>query len=227
MRLGKKLFLYSKEKSSQDRISYFKRVQKDSDVFLVPNERLEKTKLDRRKNTYNRGVNRPLYEKLPLPIDCLPPEINDSIETLPLWYWWEIQKTGNVRLLDINKSKNKSYKFLFYCAAIWDDMQDQHIAEFGIPKGFHEKTKAKSKYAQAKALHAVSQNNWDLTLMNFAKDELDKLKTKGKPISNYKEKNRIQIALGIPHIDARQIKVIEYFHLMEDASKANEDVGRT
>ena len=105
-------------------------------------------------------------------------------------------------------------------------MQDQHINEFGIPKEFHEQTKAKSKYAQAKALHAVSQDNWDLTLMNIAKDELDSLKPKGKPKSNYKTKQQIEIATGCGRIDPRITTVVEYYHLMERAAQENSDGGR-
>lgn len=155
----------------------------------------------------------------------LPPEINNSIETLPIWYWWEIQRTGNVKLLDTKKSKNKLYKFLFYCASSWDDMQDQHINEFGIPEDFHINTRAKSKYAEAKALHAVSQDNWDLFLMNIAKDELDALKPKGKK-SNYKTKQKIEIATGCGRIDPRVTTVVEYYHLMEQAAEENSDGRR-
>jgi hypothetical protein len=144
-----------------------------------------------------------------------------------LWYWWEIQRTGNVKLLDTNKSKNKLYKFLFYCAATWDDMQDQHIAEFGIPAEFHEKTRAKSRLAQAKAKYAVSQDGTDKMDVVMAQIDLEALNPKGKAASNYEVKGKIATALGLPHIDPMQIKVIDYFHLMNQASKINTDGGRT
>jgi hypothetical protein len=204
MRLDKKLFLYLKEKSSQDEIRY-------SRSFL------EKNKADRKKKTYKRGIDNPI------PYSVLPPEINNSIETLPLWYWWEIQRTGNVKLLDTNKSKDKSWKFLFYCAAWWDEMQDQHIKEFGIPKEFHEQSKAKSKLAQAKAKYAVSQDSWDLLEMNIAKIDLEKINPKRQSISNYETKNKITTALNMQYIDPRQIKVIDYYHLMNQATQANKD----
>lgn len=213
MRLDKKLFQYLKPKSSKDEIWY-------------SNKSLQESKKERKVLTEKRGINNPQYNTFPIPSNVLPPEINNSIETLPLWYWWEIQRTGNVKLLDINKSKDKSWKFLFYCSAWWDEMQDQHIREFGIPKEFHEQTKAKAKYAQAKAKYAASQDNWDLLEMNIALGDLEKIKPKGKPVSNYDTKNKIQVALNMQHIDPRQIKVIDYYHLMNQASNLNSDGGR-
>ena len=208
MRLKANLFQLLKRESSQDKIQYSR------DAF-------EKVKATRKKATAQR------VGKGFTPYSIPPPEINNSIETLPLWYWWEIQKTGNVKLLDTKKTKNKSYKFLFWCIACWDDMQDQHITEFGIPKAFHEKTKAESKCAQAKALYAVSQNNWDLTLWNMAKDDLEKLKPKGKPVSNYKTKQSIEIATGCGRIDPLVTTVVEYYHLMDRAAEASSDGGRS
>lgn len=155
-----------------------------------------------------------------------PPEIYDSIEDLPIWNWWEIERTGNVKLLSLKGSKSKLYKYLFYCSSVWDFMQDQHIKEFGIPKGYIEISTAKANHAIAKAKYSVSQDNWDLTLLNIAKKELEDIKPKGKPTSNYKTKGKIEVALNIQRIDPKKTTVIEYYNLMEQAQELNGDGGR-
>jgi hypothetical protein len=206
MRLKEKLFPSLNKESSQDKIQY-NRVA------------FEKTKAERKKSTIQRTGGKIEEFKH---YSVLPPEINNSIETLPLWYWWEIQKTGNAILLDTKKSKNKLLKFKFYCYACWEDMQDQHITEFGIPKEFHEKTKAQSKVAQAKAKYAVSQDNWDLTLLNEAMRD-PALKPKGKTVSNWKIKQAVEIATGCGRIDPRITTVIEYGHLTERMAQLGAD----
>ncbi len=91
----------------------------------------------------------------------MPPEIYISIDELPVWYWWEIERTGNVKLISKKGSKSKLYKYLFYCSSVWDDMNDQHIKEFGIPRDYTETSIARANVAIAKAKYAVSQSNWD------------------------------------------------------------------
>ena len=102
-------------------------------------------------------------------------------------------------------------------------MQDEHIKEFGLPSEFHEHTRARSEVAEAKALHAVTQDNWDLQLLEIAEMELEALKPTGKPISNFRTKNRVAIALDIKNINPRQIATIDYFHLVEEALETSRD----
>ena len=207
MRLDKKLFLYLKPKSSQDEIRYSK-------------ELLQNTKEERKKATYKRGINNPL------PYSSMPPEIYTNIDTLPVWYWWEIERTGNVKLLARKGSKSKKWKFLFYCSSVWDYMQDQHINEFGIPSEYTEQSIAKANIAIAKARYAVSQDGEDKMELRMAEADLRKLNPLSKPISNYATKSKIEVALNIQRIDPRQTTVIEYYSLMEQAQELNRDGGR-
>ncbi len=206
MRLGKKLFLYLKPKSSRE-IQYSK-------------ESLEKTKSKRKEATYNRGVSKPI------PYSVLPPRIYNSIEDLPIWNWWEIERTGNVKLLSLKGSKSKLYKYLFYCSAYWDFMQDQHISEFGIPQSYLDQSIAKANYAIAKARYAVSQDGTDKMDLTMAEIDMNALMSTNKPISNYKTKGRIESALNIQRIDPKKTTVIEYYNLMEQAQELNRDGGR-
>ena len=156
----------------------------------------------------------------------MPPEIYISIDELPVWYWWEIERTGNVKLLYRKGSKSKLYKYLFYCSSVWDDMQDSHIKEFGIPRGYTEQSIAKANVAIAKAKYAVSQSNWDLMILEFAESDLAGLQIAKKPVSNYKTKGRIEAALNIQRIDPLKTTVIEYYNLMEQAQEINDNGGR-
>jgi hypothetical protein len=155
-----------------------------------------------------------------------PPETYDSIETMPIWFWWEIERTGNVKLLSRKGSKSNKWKFLFYCGAVWDHMQDQHIKAFGIPQEFTRISILKANLAVAKAKYAVSQDNWDLMLLDIATGDYEPAKSTSKPESNYKVKSRIEVALNIQRIDPRQTTVVEYYSLMEQASELNRDGGR-
>lgn len=155
-----------------------------------------------------------------------PPEIHESIDTLPVWHWWEIERTGNVKLLAHKGSKSKKWKFLFYCGSVWDDMQDQHIKEFGIPRDHTEHSTAKANVAIAKARYAVSQDGEDKMELMMAEADLRKLRPLSKPISNYKTKASIEVALNIQRIDPRKTTVIEYYSLMEQAQEISKNGGR-
>jgi hypothetical protein len=160
------------------------------------------------------------------PRSITPPEIHTSIETLPVWYWWEIERTGNVKLLAHKGSKSKLYKFLFYCGASWEDMQDQHIKEFGIPQGYTDQSIVRANHAIAKAKYAVTQDGTDKMDLRLAKADLDALKAQGKPVSNYKTKSTIEVALNIQRIDPRHTTVIEYYNMLEQAQEVSKDGGR-
>lgn len=207
MNLKRKLSQLFAEKSSRDKIEY-SRVS------------LEKNKAKRKNATAKRNISKPI------PYSSLPPEIHHSIETLPVWYWWEIERTGNVKLLSLKGSKSKLYKYLFYCSAVWDDMNDQHISEFGIPQSYMELSMAKANLAIAKARYSVSQDGTDKMDLRLADADLRKLNPSSKPISNYKTKGRIEAALNIQRIDPRQTTVIEYYSLMEQAQEINDNGGR-
>ncbi len=155
-----------------------------------------------------------------------PPKVYNSIDDLPVWFWWEIERTGNVKLLSKKGSKSNKWKYLFYCSAVWDSMQDQHIAEFGIPSEYTDQSMARAKVAIAKAKYIVSGDNWDLMMLDIAKTELEDLRSNSKPVSNYKVKSRIESVLNIQRIDPRKTTVIEYYSLLDQAQEINRNGGR-
>lgn len=120
----------------------------------------------------------------PLPYSINPPvELFDSIKNLVMDKWDDIHETGNYFILSQTKTQDKTRRLFNYCVDTWDDINEQWATKFGMSSTFKEYWAKKAEVAELKINYALSQDNWDLTLINLAKDELESLKPKGKPDS--------------------------------------------
>lgn len=151
------------------------------------------------------------------PKSVMPDEIYDSIENLPLHWWWEIDKTGNVSLLSKEKPK-KLYKFLLYCSDMWDYIRDEHIKTFGLSQEYLEYQNKRANLGILKAEYAISQDRINITWIKLAEIELAAL-NQTKKQNNFKTKNIIEVTLGIPRIDPKEIMTVEYYNYLELAQQ--------
>lgn len=151
------------------------------------------------------------------------PSTYDSINTLPISEWWSIHETGNIILLLKDNKFALTKGLVDSCSNMWDDIRQQHMDAFGVPSGYKEYISLTADYAIAKMKYALSNDNFDLMLMNFAKDDLEKTKA-GTPQSNLQTKGNIERALDLRYpIDPKTTSVAEYYTYLESAYQTSKN----
>lgn len=149
----------------------------------------------------------------------LRPTAYDSIGTLPISEWWSIHETGNITLLLKDNKFALTKGLVDSCSDMWDNIRQQHLDMFGVPSGYKEYLNLTANLAIAKMKYALSNDNFDLMLLNFAQDDLDKIKG-GTPQSNLETKGNIERALDLRYpIDPKTTSVAEYYTYLESAHK--------
>ncbi len=143
----------------------------------------EKWQLRKKRKARQRATNKRKQSR-PIPYSIMPSfELFDSIKNLVMCKWDEIHETGNISILLKTETQNATYKVLHYCRDTWDDINEQWATKFGMSFDFKAYWAKKAEVAALEIVYALSENNWDLMLMNLAKDELELIRPKGKPNS--------------------------------------------
>ncbi len=156
----------------------------------------------------------------------MPPYIFDSIKNLVVSRWWDIHETNDFTILLKDPEKNSLFKTKHFCYDAWDEIQEQYIIEFGIPKKSKEYYSKVSEVTILRVNHSLSNDNWDLLLLNIAIGELEDLTVTEKKQSNFKTKTIIENVLGRDYIDPDKVKVIDYYHYVELAQQKVADGKR-
>ena len=155
-----------------------------------------------------------------------PPYVFDSIKNLVISKWWDIHEANDFTILLKEPAKKSLIKTKYFCYDIWDEIQEQYIGEFGIPNKSKEYYSKVSEVTILRVNHSLSQDNWDLTLLNIGIRELEELTTSEKKQSNFKTKSIIENILGRDYIDPDKVKVIDYYHYVELAEQKSADGKR-
>ena len=138
-----------------------------------------------------------------------PVDLFDSIKNLVINNWDEIKDTGNIFLLSRTKTQDRSNKLFRYCLDTWDAICDQEIKKFNtLNQEYFSKI---AEVAKLNIDYAISQDNWDLFLLNISKKELLEITdpSQKKQINNTEIKFILQ-KQGI-NIDMR-IDTVDDFH---------------
>lgn len=120
----------------------------------------------------------------------LRPSSYESISDITLAKWWKVQETGDVTLLIKNKFR-LTQGIVDYCSNLWDDIRQEHLDAFGVPKNYSKYWNLKADIAIKEMDYAISQNNWDLFLLNLGKDDLIELESQPRQ-SNIQAKSLVE-----------------------------------
>lgn len=146
-----------------------------------------------------------------------------SINDLPTSKWWEINATQNYSLLlksEININKTVYSK----CEAIWEQIEQQHIDQFGHSKEFIDYWNALSRLYSKKIKAAVNGGS-DESHYEFAQIRFDQM-YKGVKINNLKMKGIVERVLNLGYrIDPKIMPIAEYSSLVESANETVKDGG--
>jgi len=179
------------------------------EIIYVPKKGKPRKSKDERKKRMIATKKRQLIKPVPYSIF---PSVFDSIKTLVVNNWDEICETGNVFLLSKSKSQDRSNKFLRYCLDIWDSIRDQEIKKFDtLNKEYFSKI---AEVAILKAQFAITQDNWDLFLLELAEDELEGITQVQGKRTNIAEVKFILQKSGID-INMRKDTVDDYYTALE------------
>tara|TARA_Y100000310_G_C20653132_1_gene800585 strand:+ start:1691 stop:2155 length:465 start_codon:yes stop_codon:yes gene_type:complete len=139
-----------------------------------------------------------------------------SIEDMPIYVWWQINKTGDVTLILKDKLKHTD-KVISYCSDMWDAIRDEHIEVFGMSHAFEDYMRQLAKVGIKKANFAISQNGLDKTWLKIQERELKDMESVKKH-NDYKTKLILERALGIT-INPKTYTVMEYYTAIQVAQE--------
>lgn len=96
----------------------------------------------------------------------------DNIYEMPQWNWQQIQNTGDLKYL-FKKCEGKILKEHF---ELWNDLEEQHIAEFGIPSEVKIRIRKQIKLIQLNAKFIKTKDRVLLNYINIIENELNQKK---------------------------------------------------
>lgn len=142
-----------------------------------------------------------------------PNMVYNSIETLPIWNWYQIPKNnGDLRFL------YKSCKGVVgdKMVQLWYDLQDEYIERFGLDADFEKELALKKQIIQLNCDYVLTQNKFNNTLINIAKADLKALGDK-KGTDFYIIKDSLEKHKGFK-IDPKTTSVVEWFSTIKNLS---------
>lgn len=135
-----------------------------------------------------------------------------SIDTLPIYNWWQIHKTDNFKLLLINPYNRASLEGL---VLIWKQLYDQYFEKFGLGDTFISILEKKKEIALLKCERWVSGDKSMETEIKVAELELDQLENLGG--SDFLEtKAFIEKTLNF-QINMKETSVSEFYTYLKTA----------
>jgi hypothetical protein len=106
-----------------------------------------------------------------------------------------------------------------HCSILWDDLRQQHLDYVGVSREYSEYLKLIADVSIAKLQYAISNNNWDLMLLDFAQADLDELKGAPKE-DNMETKSIIEKHwLNGQRLDPKKTTVKEYYSYIKSIQK--------
>jgi hypothetical protein len=139
-----------------------------------------------------------------------------DLNDLPAFNWFRCTKTQDLTFLLVDRKKKADKELL---EEVFQKLNDQLINELGVSDEYLNYLHKLRSYNLAKCQYLISQNNFDLTLMNIAKTELEQIqKQMSSGAKSGNEKISAERILGF-RIDLKDISVIEYYDYIKEADK--------
>lgn len=164
-----------------------------------------------------------------------------SIEFLPIWNWYEVLKTGDLKhlfrvetdftdnidsyeklkgLSDNFYNKKRLSKLRIYFEKVlnfWDEIQDEYINEFGLEDNFKKKIRLLKEKAILNYEFILTGDrfiNTELAIINADLEEIGS----AQGISFYQQKSQLEKHKGGARIDPKKTTVIEWFYDLKNMS---------
>lgn len=133
-----------------------------------------------------------------------------SIEEMPIWNWNKICEEGDLKFLFKNYKDQKVDKV---CVSIWEELQQQHMDEFGIDDQLLVRLKTMRKVIN---LNLKFYETRDRSLLNFINIENTRIEgmTSGIKSRFYKVLDYVSSYKGF-QIDPKKFTVIEWYHALK------------
>lgn len=135
----------------------------------------------------------------------------NSIDTLPVYNWWQIHKTNNYNLLVIDNGK-VSNKYLIL---LWKKIYDEYFEKYGLGDAFISILEKKKEIALLKCERWINDDKSLETLINVASLELEELE-KVSGMDFLETKAYIEKTLNF-QIDMKRTSVNEYYSYLKIA----------
>jgi hypothetical protein len=156
-------------------------------------------------------------------LDCY-----ESLDTLPMWWWYMITKDGDLRHLCKSKveavTENQSKQLL----DLFNSLNTDYIKRYGFPdevldvlRKEKQLTRLQRKYIRSNIAEPGQPPKSDASLLTFieiAERELEAITQENKGQHIYKTKTRIESILHVT-IDLMKISVAEYHEKCELAGE--------
>jgi hypothetical protein len=147
----------------------------------------------------------------------------DNIYEMPQWNWQQIQNTGDLKYL-FKKCEGKILKEHF---ELWNDLEEQHIAEFGIPSEVKIRIRKQIKLIQLNAKFIKTKDRVLLNYINIIENELNQKKNEHFGFYDIKEvleKHKGFRIVCTPNKgnDPNQITVVEWGYALKNLIKYGE-----
>lgn len=142
--------------------------------------------------------------------------VYSDIRKMPILYWNELVETGDLTCLYKRKEGEKKGFYTSRLHAIWLDMQQQHMDEFGIDPILSARIKAMRKLLQLNIKFIETKDRSLLNLINIEENKLDETMT-GHSIKFYKMVDLVSTHKGY-RIDPEVMTVIEWYYALKNMS---------
>lgn len=136
-----------------------------------------------------------------------------SIREMPIYYWQEIIETGD--LIHLYKPKRKGL-YTSRLMWVWDDLQQQHLDEFGIDPTLRARIKAMKKLVDLNIKFIETRDRSLLNLINIEEHKLEQT-IKSHSVRFYKVLDAVSTYKGF-RVDPKKTTVIEWYHALNNMS---------
>ncbi len=139
-------------------------------------------------------------------------ETYNTIETMPIWNWTEILKTGDLKHLFVKGRGRVSEKL----GDLWDTLQDEYIKEFGLDENFKKQLRLLVKKAKLNYEYVLTGDRFINTKLIMVEADLNALNTQ-KSVTFYELKDHLEKHKGF-RIDPKTTTVIEWHYALKNMS---------
>ena len=135
-----------------------------------------------------------------------------SIEFLPIWNWYEILKTGDLKHLFISGKGRVNENI----GLLWDSLQDEYIEVFGLDEKFIKRINLLKQKAILNYEFILTKDRFINTKLSILDADLDELNS-GEAIGFYSLKDHLEKYKGF-RIDPKETTVIEWHTALKNMS---------
>ena len=137
----------------------------------------------------------------------------NSIEDFPIWNWWKIAETGDLKYV----FKDGKGKVTDRTVEVWFKLQNEYLDEYGITDGFRRLIKLKKKWIEKRTKYLVDDDRFALMESEMTEVDMDDI-IKEKDVKTDETLIMLEQKLG-RELDPKKISVKKYYDYINYFSK--------